>query len=257
MPALAQHIVLSSRDRCVIARSPAERRLLARTIIRRSAAGGLLAFRAADTHIHMQSSSSRSAAGRLARAVEIALTRALGLANGFAPAHFEPIHDQRHLQNVFFYVLRQEQRHGLQSDPFHEASNLPDLLGLRAIGDDSARRVRALLPRVRRSQLLELLGVSSLDQPVELTLFGLREAASAAAALPGLSGHARWVRDVRCAAIAVAGDSFRAAQLAEALQTSKRSVVRLRGRRPDPALVRAVELQFRLRAARRGPRATR
>lgn len=248
MSALAQHIVLRLRDSRVIARSRAERRKLARIILDRCRGWALLAFRAADTHIHLLVACNRPAGAELARRIEISLKRQLGHEIGFAPAYLEPIRDQRHLSNAFYYVLRQEQRHGLNSDPFHDGSNLVDLLGLRSCGLYTAKHVRALLPRVRRADLLELVGVGSLDQPVELTLHGLAAATAAAAALPDLAERSPHATEARRAAVALAGRAFSGRRLAPALHTSERTVKRLRRQKPCDELVRAIRLQHRLRA---------
>lgn len=248
MDALAQHLVLRLRDNRVIVPTVADRRYLARAIFERAREYALLAFRAADTHIHLAAACSRLAAGQLARRIEISSTRTLRLAVGFAPAHIEPMRTQRHLRNTFFYILRQHQHHGIDTDPFHEGSNLPDLLGLRRIGVYSAENVRALLPRVRRADLLEVLGVATLDRPAELTLERLAAATAAAAALPDLSGCAAETNAARRAAIALAGRTFSSIQLSRALCTSRSTVNRMRHQPPCDQLVQAIRLQHRLRA---------
>jgi len=155
---VGHHVRLRARDDRVVTPSPADRRRYARTVLEVGREFGLLCFRGADTHGHVELACNRDAAGEFARRVEIALTLGLGVDGGFQPAWVGPIHDQRHLQATFRYILRQRDHHELESDPFHEASNLPDLLGLRPLGVYTAARVRELLPRVHRDDLLELLG---------------------------------------------------------------------------------------------------
>jgi hypothetical protein len=54
--------------------------------------------------------------------------------------------------------LTQIKRHGVTHlDPLLEATNLPDLLGLRSVGRYTAANVRRVLPRIQRGQLLEML----------------------------------------------------------------------------------------------------
>ena len=80
---------------------------------------------------------------------------------------------------------------GFGSDPWHDASVLPDLLGLRVLGGDVRERVRERLPRVDRRRLLEILGVEALHAGADLAI-GV-EAAAAAVARADLSGKARCV----------------------------------------------------------------
>ena len=77
--------MLCLREDRVIAVDLAARRTLARTVLKAGRSRGLLAFRAADTHLHLQVACGRPEAGELARRLEIALVRALRLAVGFAP----------------------------------------------------------------------------------------------------------------------------------------------------------------------------
>jgi hypothetical protein len=132
-------------------RSRASRRTLGRT-------AGLLVFRLPDSHLHVVLLCSRERAGRFAHDVEVALRRRLCLPVRFAPAHLVEIKDQAHLENVVDYVLRNQEHHGAAADPLHDASNLPELLGLRVGGGWLIGAVREAVPRLRRRRLLEILG---------------------------------------------------------------------------------------------------
>ncbi len=252
MPPLAQHLMLRLRDDRVLVPSVRSRRVLATTVLRLAREVRLLAFRAADTHLHLAVACGRREAGELARRLEIGLQQRLGLEVGFAPAHLEPIQRQRHLRNTFTYVLRQEQRHGLASDPYHEASNLPDLLALRILGTWTAAHVRALLPRVGRADLLGFFGDPDLeDETVSLDL--LPEAAAAAAGLTELSGRSAEVVAARRAAVQAAGLRLTARELAALLGIGERTVKRLRAQPAPEELAEAVELQLRLRRPAAAP----
>jgi hypothetical protein len=155
MSDLAQHVILRLRDDRVIAPDVAARRRLARAVLGRGRGRGLLCFRAADTHVHILALGERGAAAELARRIEIALALGLGHCVGFSQAYIRPVESQRHLLRAFWYVLRQDEHHGVDGDAFHDASSLPDLLGARVLGTWTAEAVRAALPRVRRDELTE------------------------------------------------------------------------------------------------------
>jgi len=187
MNPLGFHVRLRLRDDRVIAQSPAHRRALARIVLAQARRDRLLAFGVADTHLHLETGGDRAAAGQLARRIEIQTRLALPLPVGFSPAYFKPILNQSHLSHSFTYILKQESHHGLQSDLLHEASNLPDLLGLRLLGGYTVANVQAMLPRVRREALLEILGAPGLaDSPCPPAF--LAESAAAALGLADLSG---------------------------------------------------------------------
>lgn len=208
---------------------------------------GLLAFGLADTHLHSENACDRQVAGELAKRIELSLDRRLGHRCGFAPVYLKPIEDARHLYSAFRYIVRQQQRHGIDTDPLHEASNLHDLLGLRLLGASTIVPVRRLLPRVTRAELLELFGISEL-QPADGPLAQVVAATLAAAALPALAGSSQQVVSARRAAIEVVAGRLPAAGLAALLGISVRRLYELRHEPPDPALVRAVKLQLHLLA---------
>ena len=155
---IAQHLMLRLADDRVLTPTTAASRAFARAVLDIGEAGGLLAFRAADTHAHVVLLGDRDAAGQIGRRLEVRLRWALDLPVPFSPLHIRSIASQAHLHNAFRYVLAQDLRHGTGHDPLHEASALPDLLGLRPRGTFLAAEVRAHLPRVQRADLLALLG---------------------------------------------------------------------------------------------------
>ena len=232
-------------DDRVIARDAAARRLAAARISAHGDAAGLIGYRIVDTHVHLVAIGTRSAVARLVRAVELGLRADLSLPVGWDPARFVPIREQHHLDRAFHYVLRNEARHGLAVDVLHDASALPDLLGLRVAAPYLPQRVRQVLPRVTRAQLLAHLGVDTLD-PVE-TVAGLADAAAAAFALPHLSGGASF--PARLAAIH-ACPAASSAVLAASLGVTPRAVQRSRSVECSAAAVRAVQLQLGLRVSR-------
>ncbi len=179
----------------------------ARVLLEQGRRRGLLAFRIADTHLHALLCCSRAEAGRFAQAVGCALRWQLGQAARFERAHFEPVVRQYHLARTFFYVLRQEERHGTSFDRLHEGSSLLDTLGLRVVDGELPRRVWAALPRLRRGELIGLLGAAGRSLGEEEGAPDLGELAGAAAgafAIGQLSGRAPEVTRARRAAVHLA-----------------------------------------------------
>ena len=244
MNSLAQHLMLRLVDDRVIAPSLFSRRRLARCVLKLGRKAILLAFRLVDTHLHVLVKCDRRTAGELARRLEIALRQQLELPVPFATAHIKPVRDQRHLRHLFAYIFRQEEHHGVHVDPRFEASNLPDLLGLRTVGSYTLDNVREHLPRIK---LDDLAAERGLRLRAEYQLDELPNAAAAAMAIPG--HPRRWSRlavAARRAAVHVAGSALATPRLARMLGVSERTVRRLRSEPVPAELVRAVELQLRL-----------
>lgn len=248
MGAIGYHIICKLRDGRVIAPTITQRRLVARVVCERFQDQPLLAFGMPDTHLHLETGAGPVAPAELGRRVEISLKRRLKLDVGFDETFVKEIEDQRHLYNCFRYDLSQQDHHGLDCDPFHEASNLPDLLRMRLIGQFTITNVARLLPRVRRAQLLHYQGVKELipvTDPQDPAL--LVEAAAAALALPDLSGRSEVTRDARRALIHVAGSWLSTKELAELLGVDRRTIQRLRLQPVDQRLITAIRLQLALR----------
>ena len=246
MTALAHHLMLKLRDKRVIAPTRAARRRLARSVLDRADEFHVVAFRAADNHIHLLALCDRPAAGELARRVELSLRQP----SPFLPAHIKGVGDQDYLYSCFRYILDQERHHEIELDPLHEASALPDLLGLRSVAPAIVGRVRSRLPRIKRRALLRHLGEPDLERPVELWS-RLPDAAAAALALPSLEGRSARQVEARAAAVHAAQELGPTA-IARALGCSRMTVHRLRLRTARPDLVRAVRRQLRLREQVRG-----
>lgn len=242
---LGFHITLRPSDDGGVARHAADLRVAARVLHQQLASRGLFAFRVADTHVHVLLLGDRRTAGRLAQRAQVALSWRLRLQARFEPARFKPIVDTRHLANALRYVLRQEARHGTDLDPAHDGSSLPDLLGLRVLGDEMLRRVRLFLPRLSFEELWSWLDVTHEELAPDSA--HLVEAAAAALALPDIYGASRPACAARAAAVRAL--SLPSAALARLLHVDPRSVRRLQARPVPPELSRAVAMQLRLRTA--------
>ncbi len=249
MSNLGNHVMLRLRDDRVVAPSTSALCTVARIVLRIGQSYRLIAFGTADSHIHMTSVCDRPQAGRLARRVELAVGRQLGLDLGFSPAHIKPIEDQRHLSNAFDYNFKQQHRHGTAHDPYFDGSNLPDLLGMRINGAYTIANVRAYLPRIGPEQLLSYFGDIDLTQPF-VSLQRLYEAAAAAVGRVELAGSGTDVLAAKRAAVQLASTQLSTAEISRLLNIPKRSVRRLRNEAPLKSVLTAVEYQLRLRRSR-------
>ncbi len=245
---LGWHVVHALEERRVLATAAAALRVVARTVLE---AGGeaLLCFRGSDNHLHSVLLADRVRAGAFARTVANTLWHRLRLPVPFEPARIRPIRDQAHLRNTFDYVLGNAEHHGAPHDPLFEASNLPDLLGLRECGAVTRATVRAALPRIARPDLLKLLGVDELAgrfAPEHLV-----EATCAAVLLGSLGGRRAEVVAARTAAVHVAAPHLAPGQVDALLGLSDRSGARMRALAPGPVsnpIATAIRLQMDLRA---------
>lgn len=245
MHSIGTHVCLRLTDGRVITPSTPARRALAASVLRVAAPHGLLAFRGSDTHLHLLLLLLQQQAVEVVRRVRIGLLQVLDPGAPFGSPHFEPVRSQAHLANAFDYVLRQDKRHGFGNDPFHDASCLPDLLGLRVLDVHLRARLSEHLPRLGDAQLVPHLGVGRLvpgHEPGHLLA-----AAPAALALPDLRGRSEPVVMARAAFVQLASPVASTVELAAMLGITPRAVQLLR-HRPVPAeLLRAIALGAGLR----------
>jgi hypothetical protein len=108
-----------------------------------------------------------------------------------------------------------------------EASNLPDLLGMRVLGGYTAATVQRWLPALRGRELLKLLGLTRLE-PIAPQLQRTTEAGLLAAGLYSLSGRSREHQQLKRALIALLEPDHSTAEVAAALQLHPSNVRRLR-----------------------------
>lgn len=243
---LGQHLICRLENNSVIAPTPETRLVVTRLVFAMARSLCLLAYHLVDSHLHLVLLEAQARAMEFARNLESAITQRLDLGEGFARAHPEPIRDQRHLLNAFDYVLRQQSRHGLTWDPYLLASNIPDLLGMRVLGNFTKEHLRQRLPRVRPSTLLKYHGLESLSS-LEPSLDHLVDATCAAAGLSSIQGLSRAHRAARLAALDVAAGRLPQKDLAALLDVTSRTLQRVGPQTADPALVRAVRGQLALR----------
>ncbi len=203
---------------------------------------GLFGFGVADTHGHAVLTTASP--GRFVHDAKLAI--ACALEADLAAPSVSAIRDTWHAENVIGYVHRQDKKHQSDLDPLREGTSLHALLGLHPDGVWIAERVRKLAPRLQRRDLLDQLGVDSLDEAVHLDT--LADAAAGAACVATLEGRCAEVVRARLAAVHAALE-HPAPAVAKALGVTDRAVRKLRLQAPEPAMVRAVRLQMGLRAA--------
>ena len=236
MPIIGYHIVFQTPSKRIIAPDVAAQRRLCGVVHQLGERRGVVAFRAAGDHLHVETLGDRDSAGVLAQATGSALTQALGLP-GFNPAYFEPINDNDHLERAFFYILRNAEKHGVTNDPKHEASSIQALLGLRRAPTTFLPRVRAAFPTLSRESLVKVLGLAELKPT-----FLLEDLADAAAASVGLAtlDRSHLAFEARASACRVANGKAPTGAVAHALGVSERTVRRFRSEPPDVLLERAI-----------------
>ncbi len=247
---IGYQLVLRLQDDRVIAPHATSRRALARSVLAVGRERGLLAFGAADTHLHLLVLCDRGAAGLLARSLETALGSELELSVSFSTPAITPIHDQRHLGAAFAYVQRNARKHGIADPRTTEASSLHDLPSLRTIAPWLAERVRQALPRVRRTDLLEILAMPQLGVDGDVS-GDLPDACAAVFGLADLAGRSTEAVRARATGVALATGLWTSGAIAAALGVTGRTVERLRLHPVAPADLEGLRRQFAWRAALR------
>lgn len=249
MSPIGSQVIIRLRDSRVIAPQVHGLRQVAQGVSKVGQPFPLVVYRLADNHLHALLTCGEVEATEFGRRVEISLSKRLNPGVPHNHVHIVPVNDQRHLRTLFHYILRQEAHHGTALDPLFEASNLPDLLGMRLLGGWTIANVRAALPRLKREELEAHLPVRLADAVRDHSI--LQESACAAGALMSLRGRRAEVTATRAAAAALGVRWGATGVTAEALGMARSSVAALR-LNAEPALVRAIEEQARLRVAWRG-----
>ena len=256
MHELGFHLMFRLEDDRVIAPSAAKRRTLARPVYRVCEDCQLLCFGAADTHLHVEVTDPPERLGRLTQRLTESLRRSLRIPVRFARPHIKPLRDQHHLVNTFHYGLNQRNRHGVRSDPFLDASSLPELLGMRNFPTDSLRRVREFLPRLTRDDLLPHLWPPQLpDRPrppadllPSVQLIDACDAAAGAFGLGSLAGSSNEALAASATLAQLAAGQLSVREQRAQLGCSKTRHWRLKKRNVTPAQAYALGLQLSLRA---------
>ncbi len=243
------HCTCRLRDDREIATDPASVRAAVTRVLTKCLPRGLVIFCVVDNHAHALLASDRKTAGETMRRLELSFHWHLDLSRRFERARFKAIVDRDHLWRTVPYILRQVERHRVQTDPFWEGSALQDLLGLRWPGRALRGRLLQHLPRLRDENLHRWLGVGSDvlsqwdDELRAEQLVFLAGAAAAAFAIPTVRARGRRGQlAIRAACQAVAPE-IRTFTLARTLGIPLRTAGRARVASIDVAAIRAVRRQ--------------
>ena len=226
-----------------------------RSILRHGPGAQLVCFGVVDTHIHVLLCGARTDAGEAMRRIELACHRLLHLTRRFQGARIRPIENQRHLNNTLHYILRQPQHHEVALDEVSEGSAIHDLLGLRVPGLALAGALLVELPRVHPESLVQHLGLpaeelAGWDAPlVEAELPWLLDSAAAAFAVRDVLWRSKRFTALRAAMVLAVGSGVPVGRIAEHTGLARSSIWRLRRHSVDPAWIRCVRRQVRLRIA--------
>ena len=208
---------------------------------------GLVAFRIADTHVHALIVGTREEAGRFALFAEAGLRKRLRIPVAFERCRIRAVDSERHLANTLRYIFKQEEHHDTAFDLAHDGSSLPDLLELRVVAPWILKRVRQLLPRLKRAVILGWLQAPRFET-IEPDVARLADAAAAVWSLDGVAGLTEAHANARRAAVHVFDRlGNRSVSAAHVLQIPVRSVTRYRSEQVSAAALHAVESQLRLR----------
>jgi hypothetical protein len=252
MESIGHHLMFRLLDDRVIVPSTGKRRVLARTVYRLAEPAGLVGFGVADTHLHLALRCDRRRAGKLAHDLCCALHFAIEPLQHFERTRIKRIDNQRHLENVLNYALRQRRHHGILVDALRDGTSLPELLGLRVLARGSVLRVRELLPRLTRETLAEHLGPRMLEPAGALELErdsipDILDAAAGCVGLVDLGGVGSQSRGARAALLQLPADGPLRSELVQRMRLTRGTAWRL-STMPVPAdHERALRLQLGLR----------
>ena len=169
MPPLGHHSRFHLQDNRAILYDADQRRQVARIVLEQGRPYGLLAFSFPDTHAHLLPRCDARAANQLNQRIESSLKQRLNLPVSFVSYPPEPIRTQSQLYNTVRYVLTQHKRHDVLLGQFIDATNIPDLVGMRLVGAYTRANLTKAIPRLRRNRILQWTGLTDLcpvDGPV-------------------------------------------------------------------------------------------
>ena len=248
------HLTLSAEGRSTLYPSETNRRAAIHALAR---VGGdrLQLFSIVDDHVHVVVRGDRAEAGRLGRALRLALSQVAS--SKLSPSHVREVEGRNHLMWLVRYLLTQPAKHGLDTHPaLYTGSCFPDLVGARLLpGVELKSKLEELLPRLRPAELYGHVGLPegrvapAGDEGLRLAgVFRIKEAAgSALAAPPSLEGNSRLVVTARRAAASLASRiDAPVSEVARALNMSRQAADRLTKQDVEPRALEAVRVRIAL-----------
>lgn len=251
------HLGFESEDRLeLFGRSEATLRKAVR-VLARVAGKDTLLFCIVDDHVHVVVFCEKENAGRIARAILLAL-RPLASVPFRPHAYVKKVESRSHLTQLVRYCLDQPVHHDLKVHPaLWSGSCLQDLAGARVVGA-LGKSLWTVLPQRSLLDVLPLVGLDASEivpaADKKLRSAGAARLASAAAAAlaadPELKGHRAEVEQARSAvSILGRGAGVATREIASALGVTLRTVQRLSLVAPDRSLLRAVRIRISLEEA--------
>ncbi len=234
------------------------RRRAAVAHIHRIAGDVLVLYFVADDHLHVVLLCDRDRAGRLARALLLALRTVAHAA--LQPADIRPVRDRDHMTTLVPYLLTQLDRHGIDGNQATWAGScFPDLVGARVVG---AQRLRLhdALPRFHVRAAYAAIGLPQVplrpwpvERVADLGPVRLARAAEAALCAPPESrgNRPRHVKVRACVSQLADAAGFRTADIARSLGVSPRGVRAARTKPVSTADLDAVRTWLALEDAAR------
>lgn len=232
-------ITMELEDRRTLAPTATERRIFARAATRIGGRFAVALFGVSGSSARIAAACTHEESGRLAHRLATSLRTLLHLPGRFAPARRERVGPER-LRMLVDSILEDT-----RDDPAHEATNLPDLLGLRRIGSTTDRILHQLLPQLRRSHLLSILGCDRLAPGTSLA--HLRAATATSIAATDLGSRSREVVAARRAAVRAAREIGASTdEIRDILGMSRNGIYNLELRTASPLLVDSIRLLLTL-----------
>jgi hypothetical protein len=227
-------------------------RQLAKAVLDLSRGYALLAFRLVGAELHVLVACSEQRAERLGcrLCAHFAPPERRGQPTVFAWT--EAVTTRQALQDAFYRLMKPALGASQHRDGEHEASNLPDLVGLRVNGDYTRLNVRSLLPDVHAPELFAFLDMPGISPPERFTIWEeLPDAAAAAFAISDVHAPQPDARRARTAAVQTACRHLPVARVSQFMRLRRRTVRRLQRTQIDRDALRAVSMQLMLRRIRR------
>jgi hypothetical protein len=216
------------------------------------AADEILLFAIVDDHLHLVVRCDVARRGRIECAVSLALRPLVSAPVG--TPNVRPVLTRSHLRWLVTYLLTQARHHGLAAHPaLATGACFQDLVGARVVHGISARPLREALPRLRCTELCEIVEVRPPvrlgdDAIRSLGLGRLLQVASATlAAPPELAGRTALVVEARRLAAELACMvRVSRTEVCWALGLTRQGLHKLAGRPAAPAALAALRMRLAL-----------
>jgi hypothetical protein len=250
----AWHTNWTTIDRPTLFPSEASKREALHLLVRILGQAAVL-FCIVDDHVHAVIMGPRRVVGPRCADLSQALNQCQN--HRLNPAHFSEVKGRGHLKTLIRYVLDQTSHHdlqGIEHPALWVGSNFQDLVGARHMDGLASRLLFEHLPRLRRAEVFEKLGLPEIVPASNNELYKagigplVVSAAAATGAPPNLKGNSPATVKARTAFVHLARQiGYPNMDIAHALDVNPRTVRRLVKSHIHPQIVEAVKIQVALR----------